>query len=253
MNWKCDFSLNHYFEVLNHYKEEYSIGKLKDFFILSKKDKFIILRHDVDFSLEKALHMAEAESENGLSSTFFIPLHSQFYNALSKNSVSIIKKISELGHEIGLHYDTSFLSESSYEEIQQIKNEIKILEKILQIKIISVAPHVPSVTRQLSADLNKEGLLDAMSPKILEKTKYISESAYFWREGCMCNHIGKQNSLVVLTHPIWWDNTEKSRMEILEELIKEKQNVIKSNIMDYRKMARELLEELNVPKDQIDI
>jgi hypothetical protein len=65
----------------------------------------VILRHDVDLSLEKALRFAELEFNKGVQSTYFILLSTSFYNLFHRKSNDIIKKIRSMGHEIGLHFD----------------------------------------------------------------------------------------------------------------------------------------------------
>ena len=57
------------------------------------KDRVVILRHDIDYSLDKAVALAELERELGVSSTYFVLLTSEFYNLLSKDNLSKISKI----------------------------------------------------------------------------------------------------------------------------------------------------------------
>lgn len=47
-------------------------------------DKSVIMRHDVDNDLEKALKFSEIEYEMGISSTYFVLVTSNFYNIFSK-------------------------------------------------------------------------------------------------------------------------------------------------------------------------
>ncbi len=68
-------------------------------------DKCVILRHDIDYDISKALRFAEVEKEMGVASTFFVLVTSDFYNIFSKKNSDMLKNILELGHEIGLHFD----------------------------------------------------------------------------------------------------------------------------------------------------
>lgn len=201
---KCDFSLRHYLEVLNNAKSNYNyIGPLKDLNTRKNNDSFIILRHDVDISLDHALTIAQSEYDSQLHSTFFILLHSPFYNALTKKNETIISKISSMGHEIGLHYDTDFLPKSLKNARQQIKNEARILGDITGQKIVSVTQHNPTTTTKLNPKI-VAGFLDAMHNLLTKNVVYISDSVQNWRKGCMCSHVGKISKLQILTHPIWW-------------------------------------------------
>ncbi len=218
MTWKCNFSFKHYFEVLDYAKEKYSIGPIKEFPRLKKKERFILLRHDIDFSLEYALKMAQAEAEHGLHATYFVLLHSPFYNALSEQGVQAIKNISDLGHEIGLHYDTGFLK-SGIKAASQLKQEALMLGNITGKKIISVTRH--NITTTPKRYIKISGFLDAREPEISVVSTYISDSVQNWRRGCMCNHIDKEEKLQILTHPIWWTGDHKTRKVILNEFEKD--------------------------------
>ena len=214
----CDFSLRHYFAVLDNARSNYNfIGSLRDLYDKKERKSFIILRHDVDISLEHALKIAKMESDHDLHSTFFILLHSQFYNALTKKNISIIRKISELGHEIGLHYDTSVLPKSFTSARLQLKNEVKILEDISDQKIISVTQHNPTTSTKLNLKL-VSGFLDAMHNPLTKSSSYISDSVQNWRKGCMCNHVGLIPKLQILTHPIWWHEVSVTRDKILHKI-----------------------------------
>ena len=215
---KCDFSLRHYFEVLNNVKDNYDyIGPFTDLHTCKKKDSFIVLRHDVDISLGHALKIAQLESDYDIHSTFFILLHSPFYNALTKKNVEIISKISSLGHEIGLHYDTDFLSKSLKNAHQQIKYEASILGSITGKQIVSVTQHNTTTAAKLNSKI-VSGFLDAMHNVLTKNAVYISDSVQNWRKGCMCNHVGKIPKLQILTHPIWWQEVPTPLHVILKNM-----------------------------------
>jgi len=215
MNPICNFSLDHYFDVLDNIKKSHKIGLIKDFYNLQKNDKFFIIRHDVDFSIDHALELAKLESEHGISATYFILLHSQFYNALSNDNIEKIKQFLELGHEIGLHYDSTFVN-SDAQILEMVIQEVKLLNNLIGYEISSIAPHNVSLTdKKITYDhLN---FIDATDPKILNSVKYISDSVQNWRSGCMCNHIDNNSKLIILTHPIWWSEYSNSREEIISK------------------------------------
>lgn len=73
--------------------------------------KPVILRHDIDFDPIAALAMAELESSEGVRSTYFVLLRTDFYNPLERGNVERLREIARLGHDIGLHYD-----ETQYED-----------------------------------------------------------------------------------------------------------------------------------------
>ena len=44
------------------------------------EEDIVILRHDIDCSIEKAVKMAELENGMGVCSTYFVLVSSEFYN-----------------------------------------------------------------------------------------------------------------------------------------------------------------------------
>ena len=63
----------------------------------------VLLRHDVDLSLDAALRMAELEAEAGATATYFLMTESVFYNLASSEGQSALERLRALGHGVGLH------------------------------------------------------------------------------------------------------------------------------------------------------
>ena len=63
----------------------------------------LILRHDVDLSLDGALAVAEVEAEEGAWSTWFLMTRSVFYNLASSEGERAIARLRELGHRVAHH------------------------------------------------------------------------------------------------------------------------------------------------------
>jgi hypothetical protein len=96
----CSFELDHYREIL---RAAVSGGYRFAFFDRPPEPGTVILRHDVDLSLEAALSMAELESEAGAASTYFLMTRSEFYNLDSASGQAAVERLRELGHRVGLH------------------------------------------------------------------------------------------------------------------------------------------------------
>ena len=74
---KNSFTYKNFIKVLKKAKKNgFSFSKFSKNF--DKKSKVILLRHDIDLSLEKALKMAEIESQLNLISTYFLRVNSTF-------------------------------------------------------------------------------------------------------------------------------------------------------------------------------
>ena len=96
----CDFSLEHYREILRAAGEG---GYRFAFFGSPPSEGDLFLRHDVDLSLEAALEMAELEAEEGVATTYLLMTRSVFYNLASREGERAIARLRELGHQVGLH------------------------------------------------------------------------------------------------------------------------------------------------------
>jgi hypothetical protein len=122
-----DFTLEKYEQLIKTIKENktavYGVKKWQEL----KPASGILLRHDVDRKPRNALKVAELEHKFGISCTY--------YFRITKNSFdeTTIKRIYELGNEIGYHYEDLSLAGGDYEKA------IKLFEKHLQ-KLRSVAP-----------------------------------------------------------------------------------------------------------------
>ena len=75
------------------------------YFDYTDKEKSVILRHDIDYCLERSVKLAQLEYEEGVQSTYFVLLKTDFYNPASKRANDCLKEIKAMGHEVGLHFD----------------------------------------------------------------------------------------------------------------------------------------------------
>lgn len=222
-----EFTYNEYKRIIHNLKEEgYEIvGYHQEDNLAEKK---VILRHDVDMSLEKAYEFAKIEKDMNVLSTFYILLSSKMYNIASVQSKKIIKAIYNLGHEIGLHFDESIyefdILHWKCQVVQAIKNECKIMETILDgdVPIRSVSMHIPS-KRSLDSDLKIEGIVNSYSKKYFEQWKYVSDSNMQWREDIFAIMREGYNRIHILTHPIWYETEIKTKNEKVNKFIKEKE------------------------------
>ena len=209
----CDFSYLHYIETLTEIKKTHNFTNF-----INSSSNDIILRHDVDSSLELALKIAKIENNLGISSTFFILFHSELYNPFNPSSSKIISQILRLGHEIGVHYNGSLISKIKKNLSDIIKNEIETLEEHFETSVSVISAHNPGISKKLEIVL-PNGVVDAYSEKYTVQRKYLSDSVQYWREGCFCKHYKNYDSMQVLTHPIWWTNENKGRKEIMKSFL----------------------------------
>jgi hypothetical protein len=58
----------------------------------------LVLRHDLDISLDAALPTARIERELGLVATYFILIRTEMYNPVSQRGLAAINGLTEMGH-----------------------------------------------------------------------------------------------------------------------------------------------------------
>lgn len=206
----CGFSFAHYADILTGYQQ-----RGFEFFFFSdiaKTDRFIYLRHDVDRSLEKAQALAELEQQLGVKSTYFVRLHSRFYNCWSFPGLKALRAIMAAGHEIGLHtefYDQAKIFGDNGARV--FAQETRVLEEIIERPVRVFSPHRTSgstnteeIRSQLAQLPRGKILLCTFDPQFQGDVKYLSDSSAIWREGCPCGFMDRYPRLQLLVHPIWW-------------------------------------------------
>ena len=175
----------------------------------------VILRHDIDNHLAQAVRLAELEADEGVSSTCFVLLRTDFYNPASKTGQTALRRIQNLGHEIGLHFDEMAYGAglSSEEIIENIIKECGLLSALLETAVSTVSMHRPSQA-VLEADLEIPGIVNSYGKTFFHDFKYLSDSRCRWREPVLdIIESGAYNRLHILTHPFWYHETEQSLAE----------------------------------------
>ena len=185
-----------------------------NYFNCDEQAKPVIFRHDIDHSLDKAIEIAKIEHKNGVRSTFFVLIVTDFYNALSKRSYEILKEIDGMGHEIGLHFNERRYAINDVKDLEEnIRAEMTILGKVLNKPVKTVSMHIPSKWI-LENDIKFDGIVNSYSKKYLQDFKYLSDSQMHWREDVLSiiqeNRYGK---LHILTHPVWYSKYKETLNE----------------------------------------
>ena len=177
----CAFDLAHYRELIEAAKAG---GYRFAFFNAPPEKGTVLLRHDVDLSLDAALRMAELEAEEGASATYFLMTESVFYNLASTEGVAAAARLRELGHRVGLHavYPNAPLDER-FDPV--------------------VAWHNPD-PEYMTAPI--AGAVNVMQEGYFDRPTYRSDSNQRWRSGCPHEELraGGFPWLQLLTHPEIW-------------------------------------------------
>jgi hypothetical protein len=225
-----DFTLDNYKRLLRIAKKNYSFILFNQINCIEKKS--ILLRHDVEFSVPIALKMAKIEADLGINSTYFVQLHSDFYNALEKNTFKQLSEIEALGHTLALHFDSHFWG---------INNELE-LEKYLAVDAntfktyFGEAPYVFSFhnTNSFIMSCEKEyysGLINVYSKSTKENIGYCTDSTGFWRYEIMEDILqeAKVDRLQILFHDGMWQDEILPPRRRVHKVIDDHANFMKFN------------------------
>ncbi len=218
MNDFTDFTLENYKILLKLCKKNgYKFIGYNDNIMLDEKQ--ILLRHDVDYSMRRAVKLAEIESEEEIKSTYFIFSHSEGYNLYETATSQMVKRIISLGHNIGLHVDYGFIrmilkDNSSAEEI--VRKEIDEIQKIYGVNVTACSFHQPEYQNVLNlCNMKFAEVYNAYSDYILKHFKYCSDSNGYWRFDRLEDVIktGNYKKIQILLHPVWWTELISSPAE----------------------------------------
>lgn len=202
-----DFLFDEYRSLLRRAKERF------EFIAYDQHDRegnLCLWRHDVDISLLGSLKLAQIEAEEGIKSTFFWHLHSEFYNPLTGEAWKIITAIHEMGHYLGLHFDPGYYSRigraNNLEKL--LKLELDTLNENFDAEVSAISIHTPDVGKE-SLDISQDrfyGLVNSYGKSIFDNYHYCSDSNGYWRHGRLKEVLNNEEitRLQVLIHPIWW-------------------------------------------------
>ena len=178
------------------------------------KSPHLILRHDIDFDLEAAVALAEAESKLGVTSTYFLLLRTEFYNPFSGSGMQAVRKLERLGHNVGLHFDASLYDDEDTNLVAALENECHTMEQVTGSPITVFSLHRPS-RDELDRDLIVPGRTNAYERRYFREMGYCSDSRGDWHHGHPLEHpaVEAGRALQLLTHPIWWVGEENSGVQ----------------------------------------
>lgn len=205
----------------------------------------VILRHDIDTSIEQAIRLAEVEAEQGVHSTWFVLLRTDFYNPASHKSQEKLRAIRAMGHEIGLHFDEVAYGRNLTEEEarKSIIKECRLLSELLDTEVSTISMHRPSKAA-LEADYRIPGIVNSYGKTFLHAFKYLSDSRRRWREpvGDIIRG-GEYDRLHILTHPFWYHQREESLSETVGAFVNggnmARYAAMRENITDLSSVMRE--------------
>lgn len=223
------FSYEDYKEILRIIK---STGRASSYKKAINQDEFIIMRHDVEYSVERAYEMSKVEESMDFTSNYFFQWTNNSYNILSRRNMDMIKDMHERGQHIGLHYALNGLTDMKQVRVQ-IRKELDILSEMFGFSVDTFSVHRPSKDI-LAENIKFEDKLNAyqdefftFAEEVNENTpvnvKYMSDANHIWRYGYpdeanICNN----KKVQILTHPFAWTKNGYDNFNNYKTLVIEK-------------------------------
>ena len=165
----------------------------------------VILRHDVDVSLEDAHYMAFIEYLNGVKAKYYIRFDCDYYNPYTKQNKQRLNQINSYGHETGLHIE--------------VNNE-EDLKKIGGLKSFTF-----HINNEFTKTLTEEYYYGVRNDSLI-KGGYVSDSRGEFNEEKL-QYIKDNDNFTLVIHPEWWLNAGTKEERITHTLNKIKEQAIK--------------------------
>lgn len=251
------FSYHNYKKICQAVK---ATGRLRDYRQVLEEgpEAFIILRHDVEFSPDRALGLGRLESQMGLRSTFFFQVTNNAYNILSKKNLDIVMSLERMGHRVGLHFHLNGM-----DDLMQIRDriayEIGLLRYYTGLEIDRFSFHRPTPL-VLRANIELPGIINAYGPAFFtyfeegeappgDMVKYVADSKNRWqytapfRYPCQA-FFEAFPKIQILCHPYSWTQEGHDIADNLRSLLEENRREFLQTMNGETKYVREYIDAL---------
>ena len=243
-----DFTLTAYTDLLRNFQAEgYTFVDYAD---MRPDQRHLILRHDVDMDLDRAVEMAEVEAGMGVSSNYYVLLRTEMYNIFSIRSHASLTRLVELGHKIGLHFDASMYTPNRDVLEAAAERECNILGGLIGKRIETITFHRPAVSLQGLAG-TFANRLHGYDPRFFSDIGYCSDSEGRWRFGHPLEHdaVRQGRAMQLVIHPIWWcalpgEKVETKLQRFLFDVSQTKTREVALNCKPFKAFLKEQLVDL---------
>ena len=174
-------------------------------------DSEVFLRHDVDFTLERILTLAQLEKSYRVSSTYyFLVTGMPGYDIGACHFRECIEGLQNNGHQVGVH-----ISLRNGFSLAQISSEIDLFERSAGVRPSSFTVHNPTLLDMQAVPEVVDGVLNVSHPKRFEHCPYSSDSNGIPKGFILdvCDNRVPRSDIrgCLLTHPIWWVHARNIR------------------------------------------
>jgi len=178
----------------------------------------ILLRHDIDLSVDRARAMAECEHRLGIQSTYCVLLNAPPYDLTQPRTVRILQRIATLGHDIALHFDSHAYWSSDDDPppesiVTKVGDELGLLGRLLNRELSTVSFHIPP---PWVLDRSYEPFVNTYAPAFFSEIEYVSDSDQKWATSPPFPN-GLPETFQLLVHPGLWYAEHRPMADIVNE------------------------------------
>jgi hypothetical protein len=217
--WSAELTYDYLKRLLEGARESFALHPLRDGAGTDADPPRAIVRHDVDVSLRRAVTLAEHEARWGVVSTYLVRVDSPLYRLDDEEGHAALRRLMELGFEIGLHIDVGPATNDG-DMIAAVEPRVRKAREHLValsgVSVESVSFHRP-VPALLGGPDRICDMVNAYGRGLM--AAYLSDSEGRWRQGEPLPHVRatKGRLLQLLVHPIWWAEEHLSPGDRLQE------------------------------------
>lgn len=203
--------------------------------------RFIVLKHDVEGNVPRALKLAEIEHRHGINGSYYV----QAYLIKEQANVEMLKKMRDMGHEISYHYDVLDTNSGDFDKAEQ--DFALWLERFHEngFSFRTICQHGNPIKKRIGYTSNRDffrnpdikakysrfvDMVVDYSRYIGQSYSYISDAGYMWKHitepetndlnpDALTVPIGNFNkltdfvnksvgSIVLSTHPHRWEESK---------------------------------------------
>lgn len=249
------FSYQEYTEIINSIKKSNKQKTYREVLENNSKE-FIIVRHDVEFSVWRAYRLASLEKKQGIQTAYFFQVSNNSYNVLSKRNREMLEEIHLMGHQVGLHFHLNGLTDINKIK-KEIQNEINIMNSKLSFDVDSFSIHRPT-EKILEYNIKIPGIINTYQNDFFSyvkdikvhkpEIKYISDARHQWNYGIMPTEsvLLKYKKIQLLIHPYSWNEKSCDNLENFQNLFNEKKQELLNTFDMECSHFRNIKEELEI-------
>ena len=227
------FRLSQYSDLLTNLQASGRPMRTVADFLLRPDRNSVVLRHDVDRNVGRAVRLAELEHRAGVCSSFY------FRHGKGGFPASAIRELAAMGHETGFHYETlSVTGGNAAAALELFLQQLAEFRKIATCRTICAhgKPLSPWFSGDIAVELVEAApdiIGDASASMPVEQITYLTDAGGRWnspavnlrdRIGTMplnldplapqdlAQLLERETSLYISTHPERWCDSKASFM-----------------------------------------